>query len=762
MSNKSHEDTISSLRAEIERITLENSNLLQNERKLHTMLERIPEPFQSLDANGNLLRVNEKWCEELGYTKEEVIGSAFGDFLTPTSYKKYVENFPKFKANGHTSNVEFEMLRKDAKEISVSYDGVILYDDKGQMLQSACVFSNITEQKKIKDSLEIEKHRFEMAEKIANLGSWEQNSVHNTLQWSDQVYRIFEIDISKKMTSDDFIQRVHPEDRESVSQAFQASVRERKPYHITHRLLLPDGRIKHVLEHAKHFYDSSNNHIYTIGTVQDITKEKIAEAEQQRLLGHLKEAQSIAKVGNWSMDIKNNILSWSDETYHIFGVDKKDSITHERFKTLVHPEDIENLNKVWEEALNGEDYNIEHRIIVDDKIKWINEKVRLEFDKDGAPLKAIGTAQDITEKKYAFKLLEQKKSELETIFNEAPNPMMIHNEDGKVLMINKTWEILTGYRYKEIDTMEKWVYLAYAQRMPEVKEYIDKLYDLTQKIDDGQDDIITKSGDVIKWQFSSAPLGLIDGKRTVISSAMDITELKKKDEMIISQSRLAAMGEMIGMIAHQWRQPLTVISMDANNMILDIMLDDLDMDKAKEYSDDILIQTQHLSKTIDDFRNFFKPDKSVSKVILQEVLEATYIIVKDSLINNNIKLETSYESKSEVDAYQRELMQVFVNIITNAKDSLIEQKPEDASIKIRVYEDEEAVITEICDNGIGIDKEILPKIFDPYFTTKDEKTGTGLGLYMSKMIIEDHLHGKIEGYNKEIGACFRVKLYKEI
>jgi len=163
MSNKSHEDTISSLRAEIERITLENSNLLQNERKLHTMLERIPEPFQSLDANGNLLRVNEKWCEELGYTKEEVIGSAFGDFLTPTSYKKYVENFPKFKANGHTSNVEFEMLRKDAKEISVSYDGVILYDDKGQMLQSACVFSNITEQKKIKDSLEIEKHRFEMA-----------------------------------------------------------------------------------------------------------------------------------------------------------------------------------------------------------------------------------------------------------------------------------------------------------------------------------------------------------------------------------------------------------------------------------------------------------------------------------------------------------------------------------------------------------------------------------------------------------------------
>ena len=195
-------------------------------------------------------------------------------------------------------------------------------------------------------------------------------------------------------------------------------------------------------------------------------------------------------------------------------------------------------------------------------------------------------------------------------------------------------------------------------------------------------------------------------------------------------------------------------------MLLDIALDELDESHVKKYSNKILAQTQHLSKTIDDFRNFFKPDKSVSKVKLQEVLEETYSIVKDSLTNHNIAFKTSYASESEIDAYPRELMQVFVNIINNSKDALLLHNQENAEIKVRVFEDEVYVITEICDNGSGIDEAILPKIFDPYFTTKDKKTGTGLGLYMSKMIIDDHLHGKIEVYNQHNGVCFRVKLHK--
>ena len=135
--------------------------------------------------------------------------------------------------------------------------------------------------------------------------------------------------------------------------------------------------------------------------------------------------------------------------------------------------------------------------------------------------------------------------------------------------------------------------------------------------------------------------------------------------------------------------------------------------------------------------------------------------MEDSLKSHSIKLTTVFETEASVNAYPRELMQVFANIITNAEDALVHNKIKNAHINIRVDENEEYLNTEICDNGGGIDEDIVSKLYDPYFSTKDEKTGTGLGLYMSKMIIEEHLNGVIEAYNNDEGACFIVRLVKE-
>lgn len=379
----------------------------------------------------------------------------------------------------------------------------------------------------------------------------------------------------------------------------------------------------------------------------------------------------------------------------------------------------------------------------------------------GALLGLVGNSADVTEQRIAEEALTQKKKELETILQEAPNPIMLHNENGEVVMVNHVWLSLSGYDYEEINTVEKWADKACAKNKPLMHEYMDKLYSLEHKVDMGEASVTTKDGSTLIWQFSSAPLGIIDGKQTVVTTAMDITELKRKDQLMMAQSRHAAMGEMIGMIAHQWRQPISGIAMNANNILLDIALESFDNTSATAYAEDILDQTQHLSKTIDDFRNFFKPDKSVSTVNLREIIEETFTIVKDSLINNGIQIKTSYLTDTKVDAYSRELMQVFVNIINNAKDVLLSKQTKDPLIDICVDEDEMYINTSICDNGGGISESILPKLFDPYFTTKDEKTGTGLGLYMSKMIIEDHLHGAIEAYNSNDGACFKIRLLKK-
>jgi len=370
-------------------------------------------------------------------------------------------------------------------------------------------------------------------------------------------------------------------------------------------------------------------------------------------------------------------------------------------------------------------------------------------------------ANDVTQKEQYLKELERKKRELETIIQVAPYPIIIHDKSGKIHMLNHAWSHYSGYKLEDLETIDKGITLMFDTSIQElVRKNIVERYNLTSSGEPTQYRIKTKSGEEAIWQFTTAPLGIVDGQETVVTSAVDITELKQKDDMLIAQSRHAAMGEMIGMIAHQWRQPLSSISMDANSMLFDIAMNELDLSRVEEYAKSIAYQTQHLSKTIDDFRNFFKPDKLLLRVNIEKTLNQTLTIVQNSLKNNNISLNIAYQSNEEVNAFPRELMQVFVNIINNAKGSLVVRKPKDPIINIRVYSDKKYLNIEICDNGAGIDDDVLPKVFNPYFSTKDTQRGTGMGLYMSQIIVQKHLNGKLEVYNNEQGACFKVRLMK--
>ena len=233
-------------------------------------------------------------------------------------------------------------------------------------------------------------------------------------------------------------------------------------------------------------------------------------------------------------------------------------------------------------------------------------------------------------------------------------------------------------------------------------------------------------------------------------------EVKKnqiKTQQLFAQSRLAQMGEMISMIAHQWRQPLSSISAIAGTLSLDVVMDEYKKDFFRERLDSISDLSQHLSSTIEDFRNFFKPDQKKVKVKLQDVLSKALAIMKTSCVNDRIELIEEYHDKEEQELHDSEMMQVILNILKNSQDHLIEKQTKDPFIKITT---QDRTIS-ICDNAGGIPEDILPKIFDPYFSTKSELNGTGLGLYMSKTIIEEHHNGKLTAVNTDDGVCFTVK-----
>jgi len=230
---------------------------------------------------------------------------------------------------------------------------------------------------------------------------------------------------------------------------------------------------------------------------------------------------------------------------------------------------------------------------------------------------------------------------------------------------------------------------------------------------------------------------------------------------MIAQSRNAAMGEMISMIAHQWRQPLTAISMGANNLILDVELEDVNEKSLKENLSTIQKQSEHLSKTIDDFKNYFSPTKNKEVCIIEKIIHDTQSIINISLIHNNIKLTLKNNNTTPINIYKRELMQVLLNIINNSKDAFILNNIKTRNINITIEENNEYIIININDNAGGIEKKIINDIFNPYFTTKKKMNGTGIGLYMSKIIIENHIKGKLLVENIEEGVCFSIHLPKD-
>ncbi|SHO81141.1 histidine kinase [hydrothermal vent metagenome] len=251
----------------------------------------------------------------------------------------------------------------------------------------------------------------------------------------------------------------------------------------------------------------------------------------------------------------------------------------------------------------------------------------------------------------------------------------------------------------------------------------------------------------------------------------ELEKNRQKDKQLLQQTRLAQMGEMISLIAHQWRQPLSAISSRVNAIDIKIEfgtynLDNVDeRNKFIEYMNEghkhILNYVSSLSETINDFRTFFKPDKNKEFITITTPIERALSIVEIKMSNHNIEIIKDYRIDKHINMLSNEIMQVVLIILNNAEDNFEERNINNREITIITKEDDKHYIIEIKDTGGGVPNDILDKIFEPYFTTKDSEKGTGLGLYMSKTIVEEHNNGILSVKNIDNGVSFEIKLKKE-
>lgn len=244
------------------------------------------------------------------------------------------------------------------------------------------------------------------------------------------------------------------------------------------------------------------------------------------------------------------------------------------------------------------------------------------------------------------------------------------------------------------------------------------------------------------------------------------SDKREQENRLMQQGKLAAMGEMIGNIAHQWRQPLAIISMGANNIMVDVDLDAIDKQNLRKSAEDIAKQTIYLSQTIDDFRSYIKGDREKMTFSLNETIHTFLDLVKGPIKHSFITLVLELKDNVDVMGYKNELIQCFINIFNNAKDILVENNVEEKLIFISTSVENDNAIIKIKDNGGGIAEEILPKLFEPYFTTKHKAQGTGLGLHMTYNLIVNTMTGSIDASTvtyehdgkKYTGAEFTITL----
>jgi len=369
-----------------------------------------------------------------------------------------------------------------------------------------------------------------------------------------------------------------------------------------------------------------------------------------------------------------------------------------------------------------------------------------------------------------FKLLKRVNVIVDSLFIKrelATKKEMIDNDiiysetdaNGIITYVSKPFEKISGYTKEELIGKAHSI-LKDFNTMPDLYKH---MWQTLKSLKQWQGELRNrrKDGSFYIVNIIISPMYFRKKLTGYSATCIDVTELKLKSQELQAKSKQAAMGEMIAMIAHQWRQPITSIGMISNNLRFDLMMDELDKNILKESLNNIDSHVKYLSNTIDIFRDFLKKSKNKEEFIVTESILEAISVVKEQCKKKNIVVAFNNNGIDlNMNTFKDELIQAMVNILTNAQEALVDNNIADPKIDILCEEDSKFIYIKISDNAAGIDKEVLPKIFTPYFSTKTDKNGTGLGLYMTKTIVEGNLDGTLSVKNINGGAEFTIELPK--
>ena len=535
------------------------------------------------------------------------------------------------------------------------------------------------------------------------------------------------------------------------------------------------------------------------------SEEALRKSEQ---LLHYHIGNSPLAVIEWGPDMR--LTRWSGAAERVFGWNAEEVLDKrmDDFRWIYKDDEphVEEVSADLQTGANPRRFSANRNYRKDGSViycEWYNSSL---VDASGNLRSILSLALDVTARKRAEEALLQSEATLRGILDATNESVWLFSSDGMAILANRTGVHRLGKKIEDVmgkhlgDIVPPDVALTRMER-------------LRQVVASGQPVDFEDTRDGIMFHHSLYPVFGRDGRVVRVASfSRDITERKRIDQalakktgeledlnknlemrveeellarrknehLLIQQSKLAAMGEMLSAIAHQWRQPLNVVGLIVQNMQEAFEQGKLDPDHMDRSVRKTMAQIEHMSRTIEDFRSFIIPDKEKRTFDAMRAVGNVLSLLSPQLSGDRITCrltchshgETIYDQKDisecaekAVEGYQNEFEHVVFNLINNACDAILEKrrsengdKSEPGLLSFDFYNRDGRVIVEISDNGSGIPAAVMDRIFEPYFSTKDTAKGTGIGLYMSKVIVEDHLNGTLTAKKHEGGAMFTISL----
>jgi PAS domain S-box-containing protein len=540
----------------------------------------------------------------------------------------------------------------------------------------------------------------------------------------------------------------------------------------------PESREEMFINISGHSVLDEHGHVIAIeGIAEDVTQRKEQEHELVRLIN---KNDALLRTENAAMmHVKDRKIVWVNNKFNAL-FDYEDGELIGESTRLGFPSDAayeEFGQKLYSAVSNQVTYDDE--IILQTK-HGENLNILVSFTAI-APNEVFGVLIDITEKKQQEQALEHLNETLKEKVKEQTGDLRSALEDiEEVQRLTKSGSFVYDVQHDSVKGTDAFFELTGLHPGFRIGEFMAIIHPDDQQmfmhtieammttqqsrfelnyrlVVDGEIKYVEDHG-LYQYDDNGVPLLYKGTIKDITEQVKAERKQKEQEALLLSQQRLVQQGELVQMIAHQWRQPLNEISLGLQMFVKKLKLGKLDEERMDTSSRKILDQVQYLSQTISDFKNFYAPDKAAKYFNLKDEVDAAVHILDHHLKQFQIDVENTIEGSFGITGYQGEVGQVLMVILSNAKDQFEQKESEERRIIIGETHDDAFVTIKICDTAGGIPDDVMPYIWDPYYTTKPDLNGSGVGLYMVKMMVEQSLGGKVTAYNEQKGACFEVTL----